>query len=60
MAKKMVVEIDSIDLDVIVRLMETFIEARNNGIKLLISAPKKIALSLAFIGMDSFIEVITK
>jgi len=60
MAKKMIVEIDSVDLNVIVKLIETFIEARDNGIKLLIYAPKKIALSLAFIGLDSFIEVIAK
>lgn len=58
--KKLVVEIDTVDLNVIVNLMETFIKARDEGIKLLVSAPKKIALSLAFIGLDSFIEVITK
>jgi hypothetical protein len=58
--KKKVIEINSIDLGKVVELVKTFIEARENGIKLLISAPKKIALSLAFIGVDSFIDVITK
>jgi hypothetical protein len=58
--KKFFVQVDSMDLGQLADIAKMSIEAKNRNARILILTSKTIALSLAFIGFDSFIEVITK
>jgi hypothetical protein len=60
MKKKTIVNVDDLDIQKLAKITKMSIEESDKGRRLLVLAPKTIALSLAFIGFDSFIEVIVR
>jgi hypothetical protein len=58
--KKVVVSLESIDFSKLISLANLLVLANNQGTKILVSAPKKVALSLSFIGFDAFVEVVAQ